>query len=130
MDAHSVIARNSSDCEEYDDYSFIGRLHEESIWAHDDYWMLEWALYQLAMGKSPSQELSRRIFRIFSYTFLLLGCHLDRRDSFRIENLKSKEVYDLRERMQLVFEGFFAGRMPATSIFSDPNPLLVSNHQS
>jgi len=92
--------------------------------------MLEWALYQLAIGKSPSQELSRRIFRIFSYTFLLFGCHLDRRDSFKIENLKRKEVYDLRERMQLVFEGFFAGRMPATSIFSDPNPLLVSNHQS
>lgn len=129
MDAHSVVARNIAGCEEYDDRSFIGRLHEESIWVHDEYLMVEWALYQLATDTCTSQELSGRVFRIFSYCFLLFGCHLDRRDGFKIENLKRKEVYDLRERIQLVFEGFFARKMPAPSIFSASNPLLVSNPQ-
>lgn len=125
MDAHFVIARNCAGCEAYDDSSFIGRLHEAQIWAHDEYWLLEWALYQLAGEASFTQELSERVFDIFSYSFLLFGCHFDRKDRFKIRNLRRNQIYDFRDRFKLVFESFFAGKMPIPGYFTEPNPLLV-----
>lgn len=127
MDAHSVIARNFVGCEAYDDSSFIGRLHEAQIWDHDEYWLLEWALYQLATEGSFSQSLYQRVFKIFSYTFLLFGCHFDRKDYFKIRNFRRKQVYDFRERFRLVFDGFFAGEMPSPARFGEPNPWLVES---
>jgi hypothetical protein len=37
---------------------------------------------------------------------------LDPNDGFCIVDLEREEVYSLRERVQLVFEGFFLGVMP------------------
>ena len=127
MDAHSVIARNFVGCEAYDERSFIGRLHEAETWAHDEYWLLEWALYQLAIEASFTQALSQRVFEIFSDCFLLFGCHFDRKDRFKIRNLRRTQVYDFRERFKMVFEGFFAEEMPTTAYFAEPNPLLVES---
>jgi hypothetical protein len=36
-----VVARNFPWCGEYDDGSFLGRLHEESVWDEAEYWALE-----------------------------------------------------------------------------------------
>ncbi|QXG23507.1 Imm41 family immunity protein [Pseudomonas viridiflava] len=125
MDAHSVIARNFVGGEAFEDASFIGRLHEAEIWDHDEYWLLEWALYQLATEASFSLTLFQWVFEIFSYSFLLFGCHFDRKDGFKIRNLKRNQIYDFRERFKMVFEGFFAGKMPAPTRFDEANPWLL-----
>jgi hypothetical protein len=125
MDAHLVIARNFPWCDEHDDLSFGGRLHEDCVWNWDEYWQLEWALYQLC-NESPSRELYWPVFRIFSYCFASLGHHSDPNDLFRIKNLSAEELYDAKERFQLVFEGFFAGSMPDQDFSEHRNPLLIS----
>ncbi|MCU7248005.1 immunity 41 family protein [Pseudomonas koreensis] len=127
MDAHFIIDRNSARCEAFDDDSFIGQLHEAQIVAHDEYWQLEWALYQLATPKHFTQELSQKVFRIFSFSSHALASHFDRKDSFKIRNLKRKQVYEFRFRFKLVFEGFFAQKMPSPDYFSEVNPLLLGS---
>ena len=126
MDTHKIIDRNFAWCPDYDEKSFSGQLHENAHWSDDEYWLLEWALYKLAEAPIASQELNWRIFRIFSHTFLTFGCHFDRNDVYKIENLKRAQVYELRERFQLVFEGFFSKDMPTQDCFEIPNPLLGS----
>lgn len=125
MDPYLVIARNFPWSGQYDDASFRGQLHEESIWSWDEYWLLEWALYRLH-DEPPSRELYWPIFRIFSYSLSTLGAHRDPNDVFEISNLNLEEFQGARERMQLVFEGFFQGSMPAQDIFDQINPLLIS----
>lgn len=121
-----IIARNSSGCVEYDENSFIGCLHEQNIWHREEYWLLEKALYDLS-EQSNEPETNHRIFCIFSRVFLLLCAHYDDNDVFHIENLSRQELYDLRERWQVVFEGYFSGYMPSQTIFEIANPLLKGN---
>lgn len=128
MDPRFAVERNFPRCDNYDDNSFLGKLHEQALWAQDEYWRLEWALYQLAKDETISEELSWQVFRIFSHCFLLFGCHLDRNDSFKIRNLKRAQLYDCRERFQVVFEGFFSRNMPEQKIFEEENPLLLTLH--
>jgi hypothetical protein len=125
MEPYLVIARNFPWSGQYDDASFCGRLHEEGIWSWDEYWLLEWALYQLH-DEPHSRELHWPVFRIFSNSFSTLGAHRDSNDVFEIHNLNLAEFYDAKERMQLVFEGFFQGSMPDQAIFEQSNPLLIS----
>ena len=122
MDASLIIARNFPWCPENDDTSFGGRLHEEGVWSWEEYWQLEWALHRLC-GDPPTRELHWRVFRIFSYCFASFAHHLDPNDAFEISNLSREELYDAKERFQLVFEGFF-GAMPAQDCFEQANPLL------
>ena len=42
---------------------------------------------------------------------LSLGCQFDKNDTFKL-NISREEYYERRERLQLVFEGFFKGKMP------------------
>ncbi len=123
MSPQQIIARNFPG-PEHDDASFLGRLHEEWLWDSDEYWKLEWALYQLATKTRRSRDITWRIFRIFSHAFLSVNCHFDPRDAFRIGNLADDEICELRERLQLVFEGYFSGSMPKLSNFKTRNPLL------
>lgn len=124
MDALLVIDRNFPWCPQHDDMSFGGRLHEQSLWSWEEYWLLEAALYSLC-GIAPDRALHWRVFRIFSYCFASLGHHLDPNDGFEIQNLDREALYDARERFQLVFEGFFEGVMPAQDAFEVSNPILV-----
>jgi hypothetical protein len=125
MTPESVLAKNFAWCDEYEDTSFTGQLHEKQHWPMDKYWELEWALYELVGSRSP--DIQWRTFRIFSYTLLSISCHFDKRDSYRFKNLKRTEVYEVRERFMLVFEGFFKGQMPGTDCFEAANPLVGQN---
>jgi hypothetical protein len=125
LEALTVIARNFPGCPEWDHTSFLGRLCDDSTWSRDEYWLLERALHQLVAASAQDSELHWRVFRIFSLTSLSISAHLDRNDSFKVKNLKQEELYAFRERVQLVFEGFFSGEMPALSeCFEEINPLL------
>jgi hypothetical protein len=123
------IARNFPHCDEYSDQSFLGKLHEDYIWDEAEYWAYEAALYGLATIFSGSSELPRelawRVLRIYSHALLLIGCHSDSRDKFKIRNLSDDQITELRERLQLVNEGFFKGEMPNQAYFAHPNPRLT-----
>ncbi|RIA31599.1 immunity protein 41 of polymorphic toxin system [Ectopseudomonas oleovorans] len=123
MNPKLAIARNFAWCDEYEDSSFTGLLHEKQYWSMAEYWELEWALYQLVGNRSP--EVQWRIFRIFSWVLLTIGCHFDKKDLYKIKNLKRHQLYELRERFVLVFEGFFSGKMPSQECFENTNPLVT-----
>ncbi|ORC51236.1 hypothetical protein B2G74_00195 [Burkholderia sp. A27] len=126
MDPKTIIGRNSVCSPEFDEDSFTSILHEESIWQQDQYWLLEWALYALVLRETPCEEMHEGLFRIFSYVLCAMGSHLDPNDQFAIKNLELEKLYAFRERFKMVFEGFFAKRMPDQSMcFDEINPLLI-----
>ena len=125
MDPKSAILRNFAWSSEYDESSFTGQLHENCRWDWDEYWRLEWALYALADSRQDHPDLDWPIFRIFSGTFLEINCHFDPNDVFKIEGMDRDTVADLRERFQLVFEGYFSNDLPDhATCFEFSNPLL------
>jgi len=126
MDASPVIARNFPWCPENDDMSFGGRLHEEGFWCCQQYWLLELALHRLC-SDPPSREPYWRVFKIFSDCSAKFGYHFDPNDGCEIRNVRREEIYDARERFQLVFEGFFEGTMAPKDCFEPVNPLLMDS---
>ena len=122
MDVKKIILRNFPHNGLYDDFSFLGKLHEEQLWDIEEYWLLEYGIYKLE--KSSFEKLDWEVFRIFSIIMLSISSHLDRNDCFKIKNLKRPKLYELRGRVQLVFEGYFSKSMPEQNIFEEINPLL------
>ncbi|MEN8272677.1 hypothetical protein I8T81_04410 [Acinetobacter seifertii] len=123
MDAKEIILRNFPHNNLYDDLSFLGKLNEEQSWDIEEYWRLEWGIYNLK--KNSSENLDWAVFRIFSLIMLFICSHLDQNDYFKIKNLKPSELYEMRERVQLVFEGYFSSLMPEQNTFEKANPLLM-----
>lgn len=123
MDAKQIILRNFPHNNLNDDLSFLGKLHEKQLWDIEEYWLLEWGVYELS--KSSSEKLDWEVFRIFSIIMQYISSHLDKNDYFKIKNLKLPKLYELRERVQLVFEGYFSQSMPEQDIFEEINPLLI-----
>lgn len=123
MHAKEIILRNFPHNGLYDDNSFLGKLHEKQVWDIDEYWLLEWGIYELE--KKPSERLDWEVFRIFSIIMGKIGSHLDKKDLFKIKKMKRLKLYEFRERVQLVFEGYFAKSMPEQNIFEEVNPLLI-----
>lgn len=121
MDPHHIIAENTSG-EHWRDGSFIGALHESYCWDTDEYWKVEWSINAFCSRSLDAPDAD--LFRIFSYVMLMFGCHFDPGDGFVITNLDRDELYEFRERFQLMFEGYFRGSMPPQSIFDKINPLL------
>ena len=124
MDSYKIIAMNSASSPEFDEQSFIGQLHESGVWQKEQYWLVEWAIYDLIKKSGNHDDLHGSLFRIFSYVMGAISSHLDQCDMFEIENLEREEIYEFRERIQLVFEGFFEKRIPERAVFSEENPLL------
>ncbi|HAV5587469.1 TPA: hypothetical protein JI109_06085 [Acinetobacter baumannii] len=125
MNAKEIILRNFPHTNFYDGLSFLGKLNEEQLWDIEEYWHLEWGIYNLE--KNSSEKLDSEIFRIFSMIMLSISSHLDQNDYFKIKNMKSPELYEMRERVQLIFEGYFSDSMPEQNTFEDINPLLKSS---
>lgn len=125
MRAKEIILRNFPHNDLYDDSSFLGKLHEEKLWDIKEYWLLEWGIYNLK--KSASESFDWEVFRIFSIIMQYFSCHFDKNDYFRIKNLKRPKIYELKERIQLVFEGYFSKTLPDQNIFEEVNPLLKTS---
>ncbi|WGS43227.1 immunity 41 family protein [Burkholderia sp. JSH-S8] len=123
-DSRSVIERNWVQSREYDEASFIAVLHEQGVWQREQYWLLERALYDLSIVHGEQDNLSGPIFYIFSFAMNAISSHLDQEDSFEIKNLAKGELYEFRERIRLVFEGFFLKNFPDQSMFEEENPLF------
>jgi hypothetical protein len=123
MNENQIISSNFPWCEEWDESSFIGYLHDYAMWDYEKYWQLELSLYNICK-QNISFEMKWRIFKIFSSTMMMFCSHFDQNDVFKIKNLSNEEIFDLRERVQLVFEGIFQNKMPNQDIFDLKNPLL------
>jgi hypothetical protein len=125
MNPKSIILRNFAWSGEYDEASFTGRLHEYGEWNWEEYWLLEWAIYMLTSSRARHPELDWPVFRIFSHAFSAIHCHFDPNDVFKISGMDRFAVHDLRERFQLVFEGYFSNNLPdQKKCFDVQNPLL------
>jgi hypothetical protein len=109
---------------EYNEGSFSAILHEKCIWQRDQYWLLEWALFDLISRNEMREDMYAPVFRIFTTTIGAIISHLDQNDLFEITNLNRDEVYEFRDRIRIIFEGFFARRIPERVMFEDVNPLL------
>lgn len=112
MNPRMVIAQNCTWSAEYEEASFIAMLHEKGVWQREKYWLVEWALYELVKREEDCSELFGAIFSIYSYAMLSLSSHLDQNDLFRVVNLCEDEIYEFRERIQIVFESFFLEKFP------------------
>jgi hypothetical protein len=110
------INRNFAWCDEYSDDSFAGLFHEKRKWDDEEYFKLENYLYEQCEKYKDQSFLPRDVFwpvmRIYSYLSHSIGCHFDENDGFELIGLSREQIYERRERMQLVFEGFFKGDMP------------------
>ncbi|QCZ94669.1 Imm41 family immunity protein [Salinimonas iocasae] len=111
------LNRNFVLSKEFSENSFISIFHESQTWNDVEYFKLENYLYEecekhLSVSVIPREVLWPAI-RIYSYLSNAIGCHLDPNDGFEIIGISQKQLYQRRERLQLVFEGFFQGEMPA-----------------
>lgn len=110
------VLRNFPWADAYTDRSFCGRFHEEGIWDDEEYFMLEDALYELGYQSVGQASLERSVawptMRIYSYLMMSLGCVRDPSDPFALKNVSGDQFIARRERLLLVFEGFFRGEMP------------------
>lgn len=126
-----VVVKNFPWSDRYSDSSFVNGLYESKKWSKNDYWELEWALCELCSNFDYNSDLRWPIFRLFSIISGLIGCHLDPNDGYFLVDVGREEVYVFRERVQLVFEGFFSGVMPdLDASFDEKNPLLNSPEQT
>ncbi|WCM22947.1 immunity 41 family protein [Paraburkholderia bryophila] len=124
MNPRSVIDRNCVYFAEYDEESFSAILHEKGIWQRDQYWILEWAIFDLTSRGEIREDMYAPVFRIFSLAIGAISSHLDQNDLFEIVNLDRQEIYEFRDRIRIIFEGFFFGRIPERVMFEEVNPLL------
>ncbi|MES9889213.1 MAG: Imm41 family immunity protein [Candidatus Sedimenticola sp. 6PFRAG1] len=110
------IDRNFTGSKEYSDDSFIGIFHEKQIWDDEEYLKLENYLYEECDKYKVQSNIPRDVFcsvmQIHSYLSQSIGCHFDSNDGFKIEGINKEQLYQRRERLQLIFEGFFKGEMP------------------
>ena len=110
------INRNFAWSKDYSEESFVGIFHERNSWNDDAYFNLENYLYAQCEIHKDDSSVPRDMYwpamRIYSYLLLSLGCHLDSNDGFELKELSLEQIYARRERLQLVFEGFFKGEMP------------------
>jgi len=116
FDTVNTIALNFVLSDDYSESSFIGILHEKRFWHAQAYADLEKSLYEQGERYADQQSVPRSVawpvMSIYSYLMQSLGCHLDPNDGFQIENLSDSQIYERQERVKMIFEGFFQGKMP------------------
>ena len=128
MDAIGVLARNHLGHDRFADTSLIGCVTSRSEWSADQFWLIATALYDLgAISKHDEQTFRdsvREAIFIYSHLTLSFSWHFDPDDHFEYQNLTSDQIYEWRERTNILFEGFIAGGMPDRIVFGESNPLL------
>ncbi|NRF65353.1 MULTISPECIES: Imm41 family immunity protein [Vibrio] len=121
------LLMNFPHCNEFQDSSFIGIWHEESLFDIDRYWELEKDIFDLAKENHSNdipRDIAWPITRIFSYIMMSIQAHYSSNDGFELLNITDSELHNFRERFQCVVEGFFEGVMPLNESFEIVNPLI------
>ncbi len=127
MESCKVILTNFSQSEYFINDSFIAELHENHKWNSEKYWKLDFALFDLAKEYNSEflpREIIWPIHNIYSFILSCITSHLNPSDSYHITNLSVDSIYEIKERVDLVFDGFFKGKMPQNDNFEYKNPML------
>ena len=128
MNQLSVLVGNHLGHELFSDSSLVGCVTGRSEWCADQFWSIAASLYELHEQSRTNNKLFRDAVReaIFIYTHLTLSFswHFDPDDHFEYQNLSTDEIYEWRERTNILFEGFIADGMPDKIVFGETNPLL------
>lgn len=125
MQCLEIIYKNLSFKMQWSAQSFLGILHNEHRLDMDAYWRLEWAVIWLIKGsdKAPSPH-GWPVHQIYTLATSMLYAHIDPDDSFEIMEVSKERVHLLRNRINVVFDGFFKLKIPDLAVFKEANPLL------
>lgn len=128
MEAFDILIGNHLNHNKFSDVSLIGCVTGRSEWSADQFWLIAKSLYELDEKSKEDDRLFREAVReaIFIYSTLALSFswHFDPGDHFEYQKLTTDQIYDWRDRTNMLFEGFIAGGMPDRIVFGDSNPLL------
>lgn len=114
-----IIEENNHKSEHFRSDSFIGKLHEEGIVDLSEYYQLEKGMIHLIdqHGHDIPKNMLVRFGIMSTYVLRMMVAHLDKDDSFNIQNVEIEKMYALLNRMHEVFNSVESGLPP------DPNSL-------
>ncbi len=116
MDLQKIINENYILSGDFSDRSFIAKLHELHQWDMKAYLRLEEAIYQKSLDIKNLELLNHAFFypffHIYKFITNMFIAHFDPKDGYIITGIKDDSIYDMKERIELVFDGFFKGEMP------------------
>jgi len=128
MNPLAVLFGNHLHHEQYSDSSLIGCVSSRSEWSAEQFWLIAASLYELHEQSENDNALFRDAVReaifIYSHLTLSFSWHFDPDDHFEYQNLSTDEIYEWRERTNILFEGFIADGLPDRIVFGEGNPLL------
>jgi hypothetical protein len=96
--ALQLCAANDPGSEHWSEESFVGRLTEYAEF--DRHLYAELANAITGVAKSPTVADVWCLLRILERVTLLIGCHLDPTDGYRIANLTDEEVADFNNEFR------------------------------
>ena len=111
--------------------SFYERLTEYGEWNHEAFWVLHFELISIAKSinrsKSIDRELSIALVTLQQKVLNLVVAHFNKKDTFKILNLKRELLLNFIERFEIAILGVLSGVIPPESSFDLVNPLLVTS---
>lgn len=126
--SHIEFLKNMPSNQDYFVESFLGQLHEKSIWNETQFWILDKSLHDLCYeynGDNLPRDILSPVLKIFSHIMLLISCHYDQNDSYSIHNLQPQDLIQFRDRVRLLFEGFIQGNLKDNKTFQKINTLIT-----
>ena len=128
MNPLTVLVGNHLHHEQFADASLVGCVAGRSEWSASQFWLIAAALYELHDKSRTDDRLFRHSVReaifIYSHLTLSFSWHFDPDDHFEYQNLTTDEIYEWRERTNMLFEGFIADGLPDKIVFGADTPLL------
>jgi hypothetical protein len=113
-DEVSLLSQNDPCSDAWTETSFLGRLMEDALFDEDGYAELEAAMIR-AISESADFETLGVIIRIVERITLMLKCHVDAGDAYRIENLSDGQVAEIDRRVRFCVLEISLGNAPDMS---------------
>jgi len=111
--------------------SFYERLSEYGEWNYKAFWILHLELINIAKNINDSEIIERELATILitlqQKILNLIVAHFNKKDIFKISNLKEEELFDFIERFEMAILGALSGVVIPESSFDLVNPLIYPN---
>ena len=113
-DEASLLALNDPCSDAWSETSFLGRLMEDALFDEDSYADLEATMIR-SIAESADFDTLGVIIRIIERITLMLKCHVDPGDEFRIDNLSDGQVAEIDRRVRFCLLEISLGNAPDMS---------------
>lgn len=109
-EASLIIGQNAVVSAHYSDSSFVGRLHEESVWDHVLFH--EWSeAISWFIAREATREIREMAFDTYAYIVgVALLSHINPGDGYRITNIDIDKLYEIKDEVDLLFDRFLGSR--------------------